>query len=416
MGAVSATLAKPKRGYSVLDRPYPLGHTFEPMSAIRPLVIASDVHLSHGSSRDAAGALSRLISAHGGYEIVLSGDIFNLSSDAPGREPMSSVLDMLRPHAELRSALRSHLASGAPVTLLAGNHDAAVMRSELRPALLESLDLGPDAPFENLPWFIRRGSVHVEHGHVYDPDNAPTHPLWYAGPEAEPLGVALTRRFVAPNDAFDFAHEHEVTPLAGFLKAVRVFGPRTPLLVTRYFRTAAALCWEATRDDLTSRVQRAGEQQVPRYAELTELPVELVHRLLEGLPEPTHHDLRETFFRLYFDRVLASVGTVTGIGAGALLRSRSAFALGLLAAGYLLGSGRKSANRYRARPVECLREAAQSVRELTDASLVVFGHVHVEDAAPGYINSASFTYHEGPGWPYVHVAEDGRAERRRLSA
>ncbi len=385
------------------------------MSAIRPLVIASDVHLSHGASHDAAHALSRLILEHAGHEIVLSGDIFNLSCDAPRRDPMASVVDMLRPHAELRAAMRGHLAAGSPLTLLAGNHDAAVMRKELRPSILALLELDLATPFENLPWFIRRGGVHVEHGHVYDPDNAPTHPLWYEGPATEPLGVALTRRFLAPNRAFDFAHEHEVTPLAGFVKAFRLFGPRMPLLVARYFSTAAALCWEAAIDRGVNRTQRAGEEQVPECAELLDVPVEMVRRLLEALPEPTHHDLRETFFRLYFDRVLATIGSITGIGAGALLRSRSAFALGLLAAGYLFGSVRKSANRYSELPVERLREAAEAVRQLTGASLVIFGHVHVEDEAPGYINSASFTYHAGPGWPYLRVGEDGHAERRRLS-
>ncbi|HEV8244165.1 MAG TPA: metallophosphoesterase, partial [Polyangiaceae bacterium] len=160
------------------------------MSAPRPLIVVSDVHLSHGGSRATASALSRLIREHAGHEVVLSGDVFNLSCDEAGRDPTESVLDMLRPHDELRQALRQHLVLGSPVTFLAGNHDAAIMRAELRPALLSWLELDLAAPFSNLPWFIRRGGVHIEHGHVYDPDNAPSHPLWYGGPETEPLGVA----------------------------------------------------------------------------------------------------------------------------------------------------------------------------------------------------------------------------------
>jgi len=384
------------------------------MGILRPLVIASDVHLRHGGSHDTALALSRLIREHPGHEIVLAGDIFNLSCDAPERDPVESVLHMLEPHRELCQELRQHLATGAPVTLLAGNHDAATMRPELRPALLGRLELDLGAPFENLPWFIRRGGVHIEHGHVYDPDNAPTHPLWYGGPETEPLGVALTRRFLAPNAAYDFAHEHEVTPVAGLRKAFRLFGLRTPELVYRYFQTATALCWEASTDRGVSEAIRQGNAHLAEAAERMDVPEEDLRALLESLPRPTHHDARDTFYRLYFDRVIASVTSTTSIGIGTLLRSRPALLLGVLAAGYLFGSVRKTPNRYAELPVERLRQAARAVREITRAELVVFGHVHVEDALPGYANSASFTYYETPGHPYLHVDESGRFERRRV--
>ncbi|HVJ15153.1 MAG TPA: metallophosphoesterase [Polyangiaceae bacterium] len=384
------------------------------MGVLRPLIIASDVHLRHGGSHDTAQALSRMIELHPKHEVVLSGDIFNLSCDEPARDPIESVLHMLEPHHELRQALRNHLAAGAPVTLLAGNHDAATMRPELRPALLARLELDLGAPFENLPWFIRRGGVHVEHGHVYDPDNAPTHPLWYGGPETEPLGVALTRRFLAPNDAFDFAHEHETTPVAGLTKAFRLFGVGTPKIIYNYFKTAAELCWEAANDRGVSESRRQGEALLPESAERIDVSEDVLRALLRGLPRPTHHNPRDTFYRLYFDRVIASLSSLTGIGAGTLLRSRSALLLGILAAGYLFGSVRKTPNRYAELPVERLREAARGVRQITRAELVVFGHVHVEDSLPGYVNSASFTYYETPGRPFIHIDETGSFERRRI--
>jgi UDP-2,3-diacylglucosamine pyrophosphatase LpxH len=384
------------------------------MGVTRPLVIASDVHLRHGGSHDTAHALSRLIDESPGHEVVLSGDIFNLSCDEPNRDPVESVLHMLAPHDQLRQALRQHLAAGSPLTLLAGNHDAATMTQALRPALLSWLELDLSAPFENLPWFIRRGDVHIEHGHVYDPDNAPTHPLCYGGTHTEPLGVALTRRFLAPNDAFDFAHEHEITPVAGLAKALRLFGLGTPRLIYRYFETAAKLCCEAATDRGVSEVRRQGDARVAGSAELLDVPESMLRALLDGLPEPTHHDLRDTFYRLYFDRVIASLSALTGISAALLLRSRSALLLGFLASGYLFGSVRKTPNRYGELPVERLREAARAVRQITRAELVIFGHVHVEDTQPGYVNSASFTYYETPGHPYIHVDETGKAERRRV--
>jgi hypothetical protein len=384
------------------------------MSA-RPMVVVSDIHLSHGGSFETASALATLIERHPGHEIVLGGDIFNLSCDPIGRDPVESVCAMLEPHAELLGALKSHLAAGAPVTLLAGNHDASTMRPELRPRLLALLGLELSAPFENLSWFIRRGSVHVEHGHVYDPDNAPTHPLFEPRADCEPLGVSLTRRFLAPNRAFDFAHEHEITPLAGLAKAIRIFGLDTPALVARYFKVASQLCWEAAKDRGKSEARREGEARVSAYAEQAGVPESTVRSLLAILPPPTHHDAEDMFFRLYFDRVLAFVSTGTGFGLAGLLRSRSALALGLLGAGYLVGSVRRSANRYGELPVERLREAAQQVRQATGAENVIFGHVHIEDERPGYFNSASFTYHEAPGRPYLIVDEHGRVERRRLA-
>ena len=51
------------------------------------LAIASDVHLEHEGSERSAGRLARLIAAHPGHEVVLAGDIFNLSLDAASRDP-----------------------------------------------------------------------------------------------------------------------------------------------------------------------------------------------------------------------------------------------------------------------------------------------------------------------------------------
>ena len=384
------------------------------MSA-RPIVVVSDIHLSHGRSFETASALGTLIERHPGHEIVLGGDIFNLSCDALERDPVESVCAMLEPHAELLSALRAHLAAGSPVTLLAGNHDAGTMRAELRPRLLAMLELDLSAPFENLSWFIRRGPVHIEHGHVYDPDNAPSHPLFDPGHVCEPLGVSLTRRFLAPNRAFDFAHEHEITPLAGITKAIRIFGLETPAVIASYFTVASKLCFEAATDRGIAQARREGEAQVSAYAERVGVPESTVRSLLAILPEPTHHDAEDMFFRLYFDRVIAFLSTGAGFSLAGLLRSRSALALGLLGAGYLVGSVRRSANRYGELPVERLREAAQEVRKVTGAEHVIFGHVHIEVEVPGYFNSASFTYHEAPGRPYLVISPEGRIERRRLA-
>lgn len=379
------------------------------------LVIASDVHLAHGGSEQTAAALARLVGESRGAELVLAGDIFNLSLDPASRDPVESVLSMLRPHRELTAALSRHLRDGYALTLIPGNHDAAVARPDL-PTALEEL-LGVSGSRLNVAnWFIRRGTVHLEHGHVYDPDNAPAHPLVVPSPATEPLGVALTRHFLAPNKAFDFAHGSEFTPVAALRQAVQSFGPRMPLVLARYFATSGRLCLRTRhrrhRIGLHGERER-GEAELDAEAERHELDAELLSRLAENRPRPTHASFRSMFFRLYFDRVIATTLAVSGT-AGAIVGGAPALGVGALAALYLAGSVRKKQSRYSGLPIVRLREAARTVRELTGAELVVFGHTHVEDSEPGYVNSASFTYRRGRARPYLVIDEHGSVDRRRL--
>jgi hypothetical protein len=320
---------------------------------------------------------------------------------------------MLGAETELRRALRAHLTSGGAVSLLPGNHDAAVASPRLRAPLLALLELDERAPLAVERWFLRRGGLHVEHGHAYDPDNAPTHPLAVPTPATEPLGVALTRRFLSPNRAFDFAHATEITPGEALARAIRVFGTRMPLLLTRYFRESGKFCREAGfrpehRDEL-----RAGDELVQRLSAETGLDEARIRAVLDDRPRPTHESFERAFFRLYFDHVAGTVAAGAFFGLWLLSRSRTALGLGALAALYLTRSVR-SGNRYEGLPVRRLRAASERVRLLTGADTVVFGHTHVEDQAPGYLNPGSFTYRTGPERPFAYATERGAVERRVL--
>jgi hypothetical protein len=378
----------------------------------RPLVVVGDVHLSHGGEPETGRGLARLVTLHPGSELILNGDIFNLSLDAPSRDPEESVLAMVDAQKELKRALRAHLTGGGRVTILPGNHDFAVARPTLRAPLLALLELEEGAPLAVERWFVRRGTLHVEHGHAYDPDNAPTHPLAVPTPATEPLGVALTRRFLAPNRAFDFAHATEITPIEALTRAVRVFGVRMPLVLARYFRESGKFCKDAGFHPAHLEELRTGNELVRVAAAETGLSEELIVAVLEDRPRPTHESFERAFFRLYFDRVASTVATGAFVGLWALSRSRTALGLGALAALYLTEAVR-GRNRYEGLPVRRLRAASERVRALTGAETVVFCHTHVEDQAPGYLNPGSFTYRHGAGRPYVH-ATDGRVERRVL--
>jgi UDP-2,3-diacylglucosamine pyrophosphatase LpxH len=382
-----------------------------------PLAIASDVHLEHTGSERSASRLARLLQGHAGHEVVLAGDIFNLSIDPPSRDPSESVRDIVASYPDLVSALRQHLASGHALTFIGGNHDAGVVTRGTRERLLELCGLNADARLAIEPWFIRRGDVHVEHGHAHDPDNAPAHPLAVWSPETEPLGISLTRRFLAPHDAFTFAHAHHTTPLQGFVHAIKTFRGRAPLIVAHYLLISSRLTAEAAVPERLGAEKARGRDAIAGFAERNGLSTDVVLALLAELPRPTHEDFKHTFFRLYSDRVLATL-SVAGGGARLLLGGVGGVlggAVALSGALYLHRSVKKGVDRYSSLPVKRLYAGAELVRRVTGARVVVFGHTHCEDEADGYVNSASFTYTARRGSPYLHVSKDGQVERRELT-
>jgi len=380
---------------------------------MKPFIVTSDLHLSADASAGTVRDLVRLMQDNAGHEFILAGDVFNLSWEAPGRSAVDAVLALMSAHPDLANAFRAQLAGGTPLTFIAGNHDAGLMAADIRDALLHGLELASDAPLSITPWFVRRGAVHVEHGHFYDPDNAPAHPLAEWNPETEPLGIAITRRFVRPSSAQHFLHAHDTTPLAGIIKAFRMYGARTPLIIAGWFQVAGGLCLETRRVSRFDAELCAGEAALAEFAGLVELDPTVLRTLLEGGAEPTHRNFKKTFMRLYFDRVFASSGLLLSGAASLAWKSRAAGLAGLLAGLYLIQSVQRTGNRYEDLPVERLRAAATRVRELTAADTVIFGHTHQVDEGPGYANSGSFGYSQY-GRPYVRVDETGDARVERL--
>jgi predicted phosphodiesterase len=380
-----------------------------------PLAIASDVHLEHEGSERSAERLARLFDAHPGHEILLAGDIFNLSLDRPSRDPAESVQSIVGRYPLLIAALGRHLAAGHALTFIGGNHDAGVLMRGTRERLLALCGVRDDARLAIEPWFVRRGGIHVEHGHVHDPDNAPAHPLAAWSPETEPLGIALTRRFLSPHDAFTFAHAHHTTPLQGLKHTFKTFGARAPLMVLHYFATSSRLAAEAAVPERMGAEKARGAAALPGFSDRNALDAGTVQALVDALPRPTHEDFKDTFFRLYFDRVLATVGVAGGAARLLLGGGPLGGAVALACALYLRSSVRKGVDRYSSLPVKRLYAGADLVRATTGAELVIFGHTHCEDQTDGYVNSASFTYTQRRGSPYLRVAREQTVERRELS-
>jgi UDP-2,3-diacylglucosamine pyrophosphatase LpxH len=208
----------------------------------RPTLVLSDTHLALDSPRELGRDLASVISAHSSAEIVLAGDVFDLSFAPSNARSQEMLTELLSKVPEVRAALHTHASQGGPITWIPGNHDAALGEDGVARTLLASLELTAGAPVIVRPWFVRRGDVHIEHGHVYDPDNAPIHPLSAWNDRTEPLGIALTRRFVAPVGARYFSHASNSTPVDALASAFRVYGRRAPGMIARYFETAIRLC------------------------------------------------------------------------------------------------------------------------------------------------------------------------------
>lgn len=382
-----------------------------------PALLTSDVHLSPEHGRRTSQALAALMAEHPTIDVHLVGDIFDLSQTPPGERPEATLSRTLAAHPEWVHACRQHLARGGRLSFVAGNHDAELDDPAVRHILFSTLAPADERTLSVAPWFCRRGAVHLEHGHVYDADCAPDHPLSPASAAGEGLGTALVRRFLAPSRSLEFAHAHELTPRAGLLMAVQKWGLHAPAHIVWYFRTAISLCLETLAVEQRRAAKDAGDAVLTEHAERTGVPLPLLRDLLDAAPDPTHHAFMATFLRLYFDRVIA--GGSAGVGASLLLAGTALpplLAPGAIATlagfGYLLASSGRS-KRHESGPVAALDAAADRIRTLTDCSLVVFGHSHVPIARPGYVNCGSFAF-SGGGRPYVLIDDSDRAEIRHV--
>jgi UDP-2,3-diacylglucosamine pyrophosphatase LpxH len=371
-------------------------------------VLLSDVHLGPDARPELSRSLCELVVAHPEHELIFLGDTFEFSA-VVDPDPEQAWQVIRSENLDAVEALRAHVQRGGLLTFVAGNHDAVL------PALRERFgaEFGAMERVCIVPWFTRRGGVHLEHGNLWDRDNAPLHPLAEWSSKTEPLGVALMRRFCAARGASQFAHAHQTTPAGGVLRAFRLFGFRAPYVIVRYFGTAVALCVEALvlRPTQLRRARLEGSARVLELEAQLALAPSVLGTLLAAAPEPTHRRFSTTFMRLYFDRVLAGLACVTALLSVGTLGPASAGGLFVLGVGYLFWGARGGVARYPG-PVDALAEGSRGVASGLGAEIVVFGHTHVEQWESDYVNLGSFAYSRGSGRPYA-VIEEGRLSSRR---
>ncbi len=382
--------------------------------AERRTFVLGDVHLTRHTPAAVADDLARLFASVPGERVVVAGDFFDLATDAPRAARHRAMGDVLGAHPGVRAALGRFLDGGGVLTLLGGNHDAALGDRDAGSELGELAGARPGAALTTAPWFLRDAGLHVEHGHFYDPDNAPAHPL--VDGEAS-LGVHFSSEFIHATQAHRFLQANDGTPLDLFLSSFRWYGWDAPRVVLRYFQAAfAALAKAGPFYRAVSERGRGAERQAG-FAERVGVPREVVDAVLAAGAAPTLESWSATFARLYMDRVIATVAIAGGASAWSLATLRGARGTAALGAGsMLLGSMLLAVSwlhahdRYRGTVVERLASAAERIRE-TGAELVVFGHTHREACGEGYANTGSFAWpREAPGRPYLEIV---RAPRPR---
>src|SRR5262249_8581687 len=179
--------------------------------------------------------LAGFVAAHPGVRLVFLGDLFDLSAAARHRPHRETVAAALGANPAARAALGRHLDTGGELWLLGGNHDAEVGTAGFDAHLVAALGASPGARVRTSPWFFREGGVHLEHGHFYDPDNAPAHPLVNG---ASSLGVHFVGQFTAPAGAHRYLDVNDGPPLELFLSSFAWYGARAPYVILRYFYAA----------------------------------------------------------------------------------------------------------------------------------------------------------------------------------
>jgi len=383
-------------------------------------LIVGDVHLRRDADDGTATALAALIRAGGWSEITSSGDLIDLAGESVHAPFEPSIRSVLGAHDSLRTALAEHADRGGTIRVLGGNHDDELATSSGVEALRDGLGLAGATRDRVVaaPWFARLGpcgDVHVEHGHQYDPDNALPHSLTPPDPAWNSLGIGLMRRFIAPLGAHALVHSNGRAPLPALVHTFEVFGARLPLIVARYVLTAVREVARAG-DAYPSReaANRAGAL-MEAFVVTSRLTREQVEAVAALRAEPTLSSARETFFRLYLDRVFALI-VATAAGAS-VLAGGPGRRLALASATVLVVSILARTNRYGGRVGTALHAAADAIVAATGARTVVMGHVHEAVEHGSYINTGSFAFPgASPGRPYVSIDDDGQVARRFLPA
>lgn len=389
-----------------------------PQANLTSVVIMGDLHLTRAPSPEVDHAIAEILRRHDEVDaLMVAGDLFDFAADAPDIPVGKALGAIAESHPIAFSAMRAWVSRGKRIILLAGNHDAEVATIAGTRALTNALDL-PEATdrVSTHVWFWRSKGLHVEHGHLYDPDNAPAHPLVHG---ARSLGVHFSAEFIHPTGAHRYLHANDSTPLKLFLAAFSWYGRRAPHVILEYFRTAfRAVAMSGSGFPLAIERARGGALSAAYGAQFG-MAQDSVDRAAASGPEPTLASSWNTVMRMYLDRVFASTSLAASVALRLAGYRKLSNLAGLVGGGVMSTSWIAGHNRFGGTVPERLRIAAGELLRSADVGAVVFGHAHREHLADGYGNTGSFSFPDrDSGRPYlVATLADGawRLQREHVA-
>jgi len=387
-------------------------------------LVIGDLHLRSAGDPRPAEAVARLLEVERDASLVFAGDALDLPAEATA-DPIDAIRRAVAHAPSFSRAILDRAARGLRTTFVAGNHDAALATDAGLEAFHDALGLAPEhrSLVVAEPWLVRLadGKVHVEHGHVFEPDGAPPHPL--APIKRDDVGIALLRRFIVPIHAHELVHRNMEAPIFLLARVVLRFGALAPWIVARYVSAASRIVFESGKRFPLEQDRAEGTRRLRSFAARSGLDAETLDLLIASHATPTLARSTATFLRLYLDRVGATFAVLGGSSVGAISRvttgawastpvGMGGLTVAALGALSLVASIVAGGNRYHGRAERALAEGAERTAEITGAKTVVLGHVHVDASGPRYRNTASFAFPRGSeGRPYLRVEDDGEVAR-----
>lgn len=369
-------------------------------------LVVGDLHLRSDGDPRPAEALIALLAREPDASIVFAGDTLDFAAEN-AEDDATAARRVLEAFPDLARVICERASRGVSTTFLAGNHDASVASPKVLAAIHSALGVSSSdrVHVRASPWFTRVGEVHVEHGHVFDPDGAPAHPL---APEIrDDVGIRILKRFVVPIGGHDLVHANAEPPLKLVQRVFRIYGPRAPQVVVKYVHAAMRTASESGRRFPLEADRAEGKKRIDAFAAEVELDRETLDQLLDAHATPTMARFTSACLRLYLDRVSACTAMAIG-GVGSILVpplapiGASIATLGALSLAASLIAG---VDRYGGRAREKLARGAEITAAITGARHVVMGHVHVAIESGAYHNTGSFAFAPEGRRPFVKVID-----------
>lgn len=298
------------------------------------LVIVSDLHLGPGPSEcvesfyndNAFASFLDHMREERRFRLVMLGDFIDfLRAELvtnPDAEPMGETIALatldrvIEGHPKVFDALARFLEAGGTLDVVAGNHDAELVRPALQHRLRAAL--GPGVTFHRWIYYVP-GLLYAEHGHQYDSLNCFSTFLEPFADDDEkvlerPIGLYLFCEVERLNATLDPCPDHASHHLRYFALAARRRPREAAVTMRRKAGVAAATVRQARTMSSLERAERRAayrSRSLPAYAKeigLSTRSVLAIDSLSAAPKEPQRVLASQVLHRLTPSRAMGPLG------------------------------------------------------------------------------------------------------------